>query len=93
MPSVSSDLSMRLSRPSKARMRTSGIIRATSRARICGHLIDIGERIGKFRRCLANHRDGNVAKSWLLREHGEKRLDHARRKAIANDDAIDVAAH
>ena len=43
------------------------------------------------RRRLADHRDRNVAEAGVLREHGEEGLDHARRKAVAEHDAVDVA--
>ena len=91
MPSASSDLSMRLSRASKACMRTSGTMRATSRAGSPSTWSILGKRVGEIGRRLADHRHRNVAEAGVLREQGEEGLDHARRKAVADHDAVDVA--
>ena len=59
--------------------------------RIAVDVIDIGQRLGEFGRRLADHRHRNVAEAGVLRQHGEEGFHHARRKAVAHHDAVDVA--
>ena len=54
-------------------------------------MIDIRQRLGEFGRRLAEHRHRQVAEARVLRQHGEEGLDHARREAVADHDAVDVA--
>ena len=59
--------------------------------RIAVDVIDIRQHLGEFGRRFADHRDRNVAEAGVLRQHREEGLDHARRKPVADHDAVDVA--
>ena len=58
---------------------------------IAADVVDIGQRFAEAVRRLADHRHRQVAAARVLREQSEEGLDHARRKAVADHDAVDVA--
>ena len=72
-------------------MRTSGTMRATSSAGSPATWSMLGSAVGEIGRRLADQRNRNVAEAGILRQHGQEGFDHARRKAVADHDAVDVA--